>query len=257
MYNKLYTFGCSFTIYKWPTWADYLHVGGLAKDYSNWALPGGSNDFILHSFTECISRHKITDKDIVCIMWSQPARIADFTNDTGWDMPGNAYFYQPKERAKYLHEDKTALENHSYFKAVSTILQGIGCDFYFTSMERIDLKYDNVFDTKKLFNKSIAEFLGYKGANETTWRETLPNDRHPSPQEHANFAKQMFTLDTKAVDELQQEAQDHIFNSDRPWERSFVYYPNKSAVYRLPSKTNYYTNGNGQLIHVDTIKSKS
>ena len=124
-------------------------------------------------------------------------------------------------------------------------------------MERIDLRYDNIFDTKKLFHKSMAEFLGYKGANENTWRQTLPNDRHPSPQEHANFAKQMFTLDTKAVDKLKQQAEDHIFNSEKPWERSFIYYPNKCAVYRLPSKPNYYTDGNGRLQHVNTIKFKS
>lgn len=257
MYNTLYTFGCSFTIYKWPTWADYLHVGGLAKEYSNWALPGGSNDFILHSFTECISRHTITDKDLVCIMWSQPARIADYTDDTGWDMPGNAYLYQPKERAKYLHEDKIALENHSYFKAVATILESIGCDFYFTSMERIDLIYDDVYDTKKYFNMSMAEFLGYKGPNETTWRETMDGDRHPSPYEHAKFAKQMYILDEHAVDELTQQSVDHIWGSDKPWQRSFIYKTDKSPTYRLPSHPDYYTDGNGKLKHVTTIKPKS
>ena len=65
------------------------------------------------------------------------------------DMPGNAYLYQPKERVKYLHEDKIALENHSFFKAVATLLEARGCDFYFTSMERIDLKYEDVFCTQQ------------------------------------------------------------------------------------------------------------
>lgn len=257
MYNRLYAFGCSFTMYKWPTWADYLHAGGLAENYSNWALPGGSNDFILHSFTECISTHNITDKDIVCIMWSQPHRISDYTDQEGWTMPGNAYLYQPKERAKYLHEDKIALENRSYFRAVATILESIGCDFYFTSMERIELKYDEVFDTQKYFKPSMAEFLGYRSAADDTWRETMPGDRHPGPIEHAKFAKSMFALNETAVDDLCADANQHIFGSDKPWQRRYIYHLEKCAVHRLPGIEGKYTMGSGQLRDVAEIQFKS
>ena len=254
MYSTLYTFGCSFTQYKWPTWADYLHAGGLANKYQNWGLPGGSNDFIFHSVVECLDN--ITKQDIVCIMWSQPHRISDYNDVQGWDMPGNAYLYQPKERAKYLHEDKIALENQSFFKAVATLLEACGCDFYFTSMERIDLKYEDVFCTQQYFNPSMAEFLGYAGANETTWRETLPGDKHPSPREHAEFSKTMFKLDKQNIDELCAEAEQHIFEDAQPWRRHYIYMPEKTPL-RLPRIPGKYTTGNGVLADVARLRTKS
>lgn len=254
MYNTIYTFGCSFTQYKWPTWADYLHAGGLAEYYENWGLPGGSNDFIFHSITECID--KITANDIVCIMWSQPHRISDYNDTQGWDMPGNAYLYQPKERVKYLHDDKIALENQSFFKSTAKLLEAIGCEFYFTSMERIDIKYEGIFDTKKYFKPSMAEFLGYTGANETTWRETMPGDRHPSPREHAKFAKTMYPIDEIAVDELCTDAETYIFEDSQPWRRHYIYKPEKTP-FRLPRVEGKYTTGNGILANVDSLQCKS
>ena len=245
-------------MYKWPTWADYLHAGGLAQDYSNWGLPGGSNDFIFHSIIECISTHKITNKDIVCIMWSEPHRISDYNDEEGWTMPGNAYLYQPKERAKYLHEDKIALENRSYFRAVATILESIGCAFYFTSMERIKLKYDEVFYTQKYFKPSMAEFLGYSSAAVNTWRETLSGDRHPSPTEHLKFAQSMFdNLNIESMAELCHSANYHIFNNDEPWKRRYIYKPEKVPVHRLPSVQGMYTTGSGDLRNVNELQFKS
>jgi len=254
MYSTLYTFGCSFTQYKWPTWADYLHAGGLAKHYENWGLPGGSNDFIFHSVMECLN--KITNKDIVCVMWSQPHRISDYNDEQGWDMPGNAYLYQPKERTKYLHEDKIALENHSYFRAVATLLESRDVNFYFTSMERIELKYDEVFDTQKYFKPSMAEFLGYTSAADDTWRETMPGDRHPGPIEHAKFAKSMFDIDNSKVDTLCLDAEKHIFEDEKPWHRHYIYMPEKTPN-RLPLTPGKYNTGNGVLANVAGLRTKS
>lgn len=241
-------------MYKWPTWADYLHAGGLANKYQNWGLPGGSNDFIFYSVVECLD--KITDKDIVCIMWSQPHRISDYNDKQGWDMPGNAYLYQPKERAKYLHEDKISLENQSFFKAVATMLELRGCDFYFTSMERIDLKYEQVFNTKQYFKPSMAEFLAYTGPADSTWRETLPGDTHPSPTEHAEFAKTMFNLDVGKIDELCALADSHIFQDKEPWRRHYIYMPEKTPS-RLPLTPGKYNTGSGRLADVAQLRTKS
>ena len=48
--SRLFTFGCSFTSYHWPTWADIL---GREYDYfENWGRSGGSNQFIFNSLIE-------------------------------------------------------------------------------------------------------------------------------------------------------------------------------------------------------------
>jgi len=255
LYNRFFAFGCSFTLYKWPTWADYLYAGGIADTYENWALPGGSNDFIFHSLIECDSLRGITPKDYVAIMWSQPWRIADYDNDHGWDMPGNAYLYQPKERAKYLKEDQIHLENQSYFRATINMLQAIGCDFMLTSMERIDLQFEDVYLTKDYFKPSMAEFLGYTGPNETTWRETLPGDRHPSPNEHADFAMALgLELNQYKIDELCKASVNYIFNSDHPHRQEITVFPEKIPKDRLPNIKGKVNSGSGRLMNVSRIQ---
>jgi hypothetical protein len=62
--SNIKCFGCSFTDYKWPTWADFLHLstGGQCKNYG---ITGASN--------EIISRRVIQNAvkgDTVCVMWS-------------------------------------------------------------------------------------------------------------------------------------------------------------------------------------------
>lgn len=255
MYNRLFTFGCSFTLYKWPTWADYLYAGGVAKEYENWALPGGSNDFIFHSIIECDSLRGINSDDFVAIMWSQPWRIADYTDAGGWDLPGNAYLYQPKERSKYLKEDQIALENQSFFRATINMLQHIGCDFLFTSMERIDLKYEDRYLTKDYFSPSMAEFLGYTGPADNTWRETLPGDTHPSPREHANFAKSLdLNLDTTFIDRLCTASEDYIFKSSHPHRQEITVFPEKIPVDRLPGVEGKINSSAGSLMDVSRIQ---
>lgn len=255
MYNRFFAFGCSFTLYKWPTWADYLYAGGVAETYENWALPGGSNDFIFHSLIECDSLRGITSEDYVAIMWSQPWRIADYTNAGGWDLPGNAYLYQPKERAKYLKEDQIHLENQSYFRATINMLQAIGCDFVFTSMERIDLQFEDVYLTKDYFKPSMAEFLGYTGPADTDWRETLPDDRHPSPKEHANFAKSLdLYLDYTLIDRLCTASEKYIFESDRPHRQEITVFPEKIPVDRLPKVAGKINSSSGMLMNVSRIQ---
>lgn len=264
VYDNLYVFGCSFTLYKWPTWADYLYAGGISKGYKNWGLPGGSNDFIFHSVTECIATEHITSKDIVMIMWSQPHRIADYTHETGWDMPGNAHLYQDKERMiKYWNEHQSTLENLSYFYGTNNILKSIGCDFLFTSIERIRLHTDYVkqFDNiTKTFYTSVGDVLGYtpRDKNETDWRETLPGDRHPSPKEHATYAKKLWEdlalpiqLNEEEIDKLANEADNYIFNVNQ---NGKVYYPEKIPLHRLPNKEGKVNTGNGKLINVSQIQ---
>ena len=220
MYSTLYTFGCSFTQYKWPTWADYLHAGGLANKYQNWGLPGGSNDFIFHSVVNCDMKNKITSEDLVVVMWSQTNRLSDYTNNQGWTLLGNAYLYQPKERMKYYSEDKAMLEQTSYIHAVTKICKANGCNLKMFSVEPIQGL------------ESFSDFLGYIDQHDY-WRETLPGDHHPSPEEHARFAQHYFDLNKDSVQRLLDKANQTIFDSANPHRQQYIYYPEKLNVPRI------------------------
>lgn len=78
MHNRLFTFGCSFTRYLWPTWADIV-----SKNYTffeNWGMPGAGNMYIFNSLTESILRNNISSNDTVIVMWSSPARDDIYVN---------------------------------------------------------------------------------------------------------------------------------------------------------------------------------
>ena len=47
--KRLITFGCSFTDYSWPTWADIIALD-REVEYENWAIGGGGNQQIACSF---------------------------------------------------------------------------------------------------------------------------------------------------------------------------------------------------------------
>ena len=66
--SRLFTFGCSFTKYHWPTWANIL--GKEFDQHQNWAEPGAGNHFILNSLVECNLRNNILPDDTVGIMWT-------------------------------------------------------------------------------------------------------------------------------------------------------------------------------------------
>ena len=229
LFNRLFVFGCSFTMYKWPTWADYFFASGIAEEYHNWALPGGSNDFIFHSFMECDISETIDKNDFVAIMWSQMHRLSDYTHDTGWKLPGNAYMYQPKQRMKYYCPDKAEIELESYIHGIRETLKGRECKYLMMSVEKLPG-----------IHTSMAKYLGYNTEHDF-WRETLPGDRHPSPREHCDFAKEQLIklkrrakvdVDLDTTDRLKQAAEDHIWKSPHPHRQQAVVFPEKYPIRR-------------------------
>ena len=69
---RLFTFGCSFTKYIWPTWADIL--GREYKEFYNYGMSGGGNLFIFDSLIEAIAKHNINKDDTVIIIWTNVTR---------------------------------------------------------------------------------------------------------------------------------------------------------------------------------------
>ena len=63
--GRLFTFGCSYTSWNWPTWADIL-----ALDYEhseNWGHAGLGNRAIAERVAECHLKNKFTKIDKVIV----------------------------------------------------------------------------------------------------------------------------------------------------------------------------------------------
>jgi hypothetical protein len=85
-YKRLFAFGCSFTRYYWPTWADILSQD--IPYYENWGWGGAGNLYISNAIMEANNRHKFTKDDLIVVMWSQKGREDRYVNNEWMVTPG-------------------------------------------------------------------------------------------------------------------------------------------------------------------------
>ena len=89
-YRRLFVFGCSFTQYRWPTWADIIAKDNPHLEYINTASSGAGNMYIFNQLSQHITHYDINSDDLVMIMWSSFYR-EDRYIEHGWKTPGNIY----------------------------------------------------------------------------------------------------------------------------------------------------------------------
>jgi len=134
--TRLFTFGCSYTHFCWPTWADFL---GLKFDeYQNWAQSGGGNSFIIERLIEANATHKFTADDTVIVQWTTHQRHDYFKE--GWWAGGNIFtspFYDEEYINKYFDIKGSVIHTLNYISAAQHLLDNTAATWFMTSM--IDL----------------------------------------------------------------------------------------------------------------------
>ena len=71
--SRLFTFGCSFTQFYWPTWS-HIIAHELKIPHQNWGIAGLGNVGVHARLLECDLRNKFNEDDIILIVWSNWAR---------------------------------------------------------------------------------------------------------------------------------------------------------------------------------------
>ena len=132
---KMFAFGCSFTDYTWPTWADILGVE--YGYYENWGKCGAGNQYIFNSLIEA-SNH-ISKNDHVYIMWTTVVR-EDRWRAGRWWTPGSIYNQNIYDDGyvKYVDPTGNFIRDCYLIRAARIILEKIGCKYTFMSMMPLD-----------------------------------------------------------------------------------------------------------------------
>lgn len=213
-YERFFAFGCSFTDYNWPTWANII-----AREIPNhqiYARSGAGNFFIYQALIEAIIQHRINKNDLVMIMFSNITREDKFVRDRGWITPGNLYFqneYDEKFLKKYLCHHGYLMRDLSIAHGCKMILDNIGCDYELMSMVPFDSessndkKIDNVEyilrfyeETLKSIRPSVIEVVfnnnwesrPQRPMYKVTWSKEMFRDNHPTPLEHLMYIKMLY-----------------------------------------------------------------
>ena len=82
MVRRLYTFGCSYTRYNMPTWADILCADqlerGLVDECYNYGVAGTGNTGILQQMCAVDAQHSFTQSDRIYVMWTSWNRLDQY-----------------------------------------------------------------------------------------------------------------------------------------------------------------------------------
>lgn len=170
----MFAFGCSFTSYGWPTWADI--VGQSFDYYENWGLQGSGNYLISSAITECNSVNKITKDDVVLVMFTSIPRI-DFYNGHHWSKNGNIFNAHSKPFEKDWRDNNWSFAQGFYntwiaIKQAKLFLESLGCEYKFmkafdiSSSTTDDINLSNAFVTQpnekmfyEIYNADINSYF--------------------------------------------------------------------------------------------------
>lgn len=150
-YKRFFAFGCSFTKYKWTTWADI--IGQNIPYYENWAQAGCGNHFIFNSIIEADTRHDFNQDDLVMVMWSTLDREDRYRYDHWY---GNTIGTQEEaygqEWVRRFSTDYRAqsIRDYAFIKSAQVYLESKGCDWANLSMRPlINIRDFNIFDLNR------------------------------------------------------------------------------------------------------------
>jgi hypothetical protein len=192
--SRLFAFGCSFTNYRWSTWADCL---APEFDYfENWGQGGGGNHYIFNSVMEADQRHHFGTNDTVVVCWSTFLRDDRYAQGR-WHTIGGMFttpIYQTEYLKTHVDERGCVIRDFAYIKAVKVLLEskpdlnwrfislanlkaGPRCESEPGEPKDVMDVYADVLDS---ILPSYQEVLFPSG-----WK--LSEDPHPSPSEHLAY----------------------------------------------------------------------
>lgn len=194
--SRLFTFGCSFTNYRWSTWADCL--APEFDEFQNWGQSGAGNHYIFNSVVESNHRYRFGSGDTVVVCWTSFTRDDRYVGNR-WHTPGNIFstpIYNTAYLKEHFDERGYLIRDLAYISAVKTLLEScVGVNWRFLSMvelmsrPRPDDDISLHRDAMRLYSDVLDSIL--PGYDNTVFATTgYPNregDPHPSPAEHLAY----------------------------------------------------------------------
>ena len=212
--SRFFAFGCSFTYYCWPTWADL--IGSQYDEYYNQAFYGRGNQYIMHSVYEADSLKTFTADDTIIVMLTGFTRTDTFINGQ-WTYrgsvynPQNAEIYSEEWMKNFWSLEQGMLNLWMAVKAIKALLDLRGCKYKilnafdnsdvnlgqesFGSQDQFDSTFSDVFmeESRELLSSRIAfqRFLDtyYKKKEYYYFEQEQFFDVHPTVLMHAEFVK--------------------------------------------------------------------
>lgn len=222
--KRLFSFGCSFTSYSWPTWTEIVSLD-LDIPHYNFGLSGAGNSYISNMVCQADALYHFDEDDLIIVSWTNVSREDRWVNRQ-WITPGNIYtqnIYDENFVNKWVDPVGCLVRDLAYIKLVKNFLENKKCTFHFLSMCNIVEKFNQssnisiipdhlvpVYEKLLDFYKSELEFIK-PSFFEVLWNNDVYNnkflvkdkngseyfrDGHPYPIEHFEYLKTVFNKHT-------------------------------------------------------------
>lgn len=132
-YKRLFVFGCSYTSYIWPTWANILSKAMPHAKFYNFGKIGSGNLFISMRISEISKRLKFDKDDLIVVMWTSMTR-EDRHIDGQWQGQGNIYnqdLYPKNFVRDFCQPDFFLIRDTSLMNITQTYLRSLPCTSIF------------------------------------------------------------------------------------------------------------------------------
>lgn len=179
---RIIAFGCSFTNYLYPTYADILNA-------ENRGHTGSGNERIFYEVMSAYKKGEFDNFDVIIVQWSSFFRF-DYKTAKGWTEPDGSIMHSKSnsdiwESIKlWYNEDYEIEKNVNYVIALWSILSNLNKKIIFLSMHIIP-------DTGVpfLYKELFEHFKGnYKFSKNVHWINKSFVDQHPTVLQHTVIA---------------------------------------------------------------------
>jgi hypothetical protein len=152
MADRIFTFGCSFTEYVWPTWADMILYG---NEGHNVGIRGSGNESILYRLLETDRKYKLNQNDTIIILFTTPIRWdLIISNNSEWGEFGQV---TSSSLSKYENElytiDGLIFKSMYSITLIKDFLDKKNVKYLFGSVNNLYENYGNYFENFKLSNE--------------------------------------------------------------------------------------------------------
>lgn len=215
-YKRFFTFGCSFTSYIWPTWADIVSKEMPQAEFFNFGKSGSGNSLISYKIAEANNRFNFTDTDLVMVMFSTYCREDRWVDHgehpfNGWVSCGNIFnndIYPKDWVKKFADERGYMIRDGAIISMTTSYLDMLPCDS-FTMLSVPFAMGSEECDTSLSVPQDIADvykntFSKFKPSMYDTilkgWQVDYSGfkDGHPSPIKYYEYIDKLgFNLSPK------------------------------------------------------------
>ena len=135
-YKRVFTFGCSFTNYMFPTWADIMAKEMSHCEFHNLGTSGSGNLLISNRIAQANCQFNFCETDLVMIMFTTAYR-EDRYIDGQWITKGNVYsqdYYDSNFVKKYCDPDYYILRDLGIIQLVKGYMKNLPCNTIYMSI---------------------------------------------------------------------------------------------------------------------------